>query len=121
MATKPIPVRLDPVTIARLDRVSKRLGTNRAALIRFCAETFVRDYERHGGIASLPPNWEDILRSLDSRRSPVIVIHKNPPKEKAAAYRSSGHRRDHSTRYKAGQDAQKNRTKLETPDDPEKA
>src|SRR6266481_2690083 len=44
MATKPVPVRLDLSTIARLDRAAKRLGTNRSALIKFCAQTFVADF-----------------------------------------------------------------------------
>lgn len=33
--TKPIPIRLDDNTKARLDRAAKRLGSNRSAIIRF--------------------------------------------------------------------------------------
>jgi len=65
MATKPIPVRLDPSTIARLDRAAQKLGTNRSALIKFCAQTFVADFEAGGETAILPPNWRKILRRLD--------------------------------------------------------
>jgi len=72
MATKPIPVRFDPSTIARLDRTAKRLGTNRAALIKFCAQTFVADFEAGGGTAILPPNWREIFRRLNqANREPV--------------------------------------------------
>ena len=77
MATKPIPVRFDPMMIARLDRAAVRLGTNRAALIKMCAQTFVNDFEAHGGIASLPPNWTELLHRLDGRRSQVIRISGN--------------------------------------------
>jgi len=74
VATKPIPVRLDPNVIDRLDRAATRLGTNRSALIKFCAETFVSHFERAGGIASLPPNWKELLRQLDGR-SQLIQFH----------------------------------------------
>jgi hypothetical protein len=74
MATKPIPVRLEPSVIARLDRAAQRLGTNRAALIKFCAQTFLSDFEARRGVASLPPNWQELLRRLDGR-SRAQVIH----------------------------------------------
>jgi len=76
MATKPVPVRLDLSTIVRLDRAAKRLGTNRAALIKFCAQTFVADFEARGGIASLPPDWRRILRGLGGRRSQTPKINR---------------------------------------------
>ena len=38
MGTMPIPVRLDPSVIERLDGAAKRMGTNRSALIKFCAQ-----------------------------------------------------------------------------------
>lgn len=64
--TKPIPIRLSDDLIKRLDDVSAQLGSNRAAVARFCVQTFVEYFERHGS-ACLPPNWKDILASLDNR------------------------------------------------------
>jgi hypothetical protein len=72
VATTPIPVRLDPSVITRLDGAAKRLGTNRSALIKFCAQTFLSHFERHGGVTSLPPNWRELLSRLDGRRNQVI-------------------------------------------------
>lgn len=74
MPTAPIPVRLEPGLIARLDAVAKRIGSNRAALIRFCAQTFVEYFERNGGIASLPPNWRELFRSQDGRASAQKIV-----------------------------------------------
>lgn len=65
--TKPIPVRLESDALDRLDIAAERLGTNRSALIKFCAETFVSYFEAHGGVASLPPNWAELLHQLDGR------------------------------------------------------
>jgi DNA-binding MurR/RpiR family transcriptional regulator len=38
--TKTIPVRLDPVLLARLDRLAKATGLSRSAVIKFCVSTF---------------------------------------------------------------------------------
>ncbi len=65
--TKPIPVRLDTQIIARLDAAAKRLGNNRAGIIKLCVSTFLDHLEAHGGRMALPPDWEDILSRLDGR------------------------------------------------------
>jgi hypothetical protein len=67
--SKPIPVRLNDAIIARLDSTATRLGTNRAALIRFCLTGFLEHFEAEGHIASLPLNWRQILSGLDRRTS----------------------------------------------------
>lgn len=78
--TKPIPVRLDDGIIARLDTAAKRMGTNRAALIRFLVQTFTASFEKRGQLASLPHNWEDIMRSLDGRTTePTLLAAEGPP------------------------------------------
>lgn len=64
--TKPIPVRLSDDDISRLDEAAERMGTNRAALIRFCADTFAR-YVIKVGKAALPLNWQEILNFNDGR------------------------------------------------------
>ena len=64
--TKPIPVRLSANLIERLDRVAERIGSNRAAVIRICTQTFIEHFEERGK-ASLPPEWEHLLRWLDNR------------------------------------------------------
>lgn len=69
MAEKPpLPVRFDQATIDRLDKMSVRLGTNRAALIRFCTQTFLSHLEKRGS-AMLPPDWESIVHAMDGRRA----------------------------------------------------
>ena len=50
-----------------LDSAAKRMGTNRAALIKFLVQTFIDHFEARGGTASLPHNWRDVMRSLDGR------------------------------------------------------
>lgn len=65
--TKPIPVRLDTQIIARLDAAAKRLGNNRAGIIKLCVSTFLDHLEAHGGRMALPPDWEEILSRLDGR------------------------------------------------------
>lgn len=76
MAEKPpLPIRFDQATIDRLDKMSARLGTNRAALIRFCTTTFLSHLEKRGN-AMLPPDWESIVRAMDGRRA---VIAEDPP------------------------------------------
>ncbi len=66
--TKPIPVRLGDDLIARLDAAAKAIGTTKAGVIRFCVETWLRHFEAHGKIASLPVNWEDLIIWHDGRR-----------------------------------------------------
>ena len=66
VATKPIPVRIPEDWLPRIDAAAKRLGTNRARLIAFCAQTFAENFER-SGVSSMPPNWEDILEGMDGR------------------------------------------------------
>jgi hypothetical protein len=65
-ATKPIPIRIAGDVLPRLDEVAKQLGTNRAALIAFCAKTFLEDFERHGK-SMMPMDWKTILERLDGR------------------------------------------------------
>jgi metal-responsive CopG/Arc/MetJ family transcriptional regulator len=65
-ATTPIPVRLSPDLIKRLDDVAERIGSNRAAVIRFCIQTFVEHLEKNGRMA-LPPNWLEIIAAMDNR------------------------------------------------------
>jgi hypothetical protein len=64
---KPIPVKLTEELIARIDRVSEKIGLhNRSAVIKFCVSTFIDHFEQHGE-TSLPLNWREILRELDGR------------------------------------------------------
>jgi hypothetical protein len=70
MATKPIPVRIPEDWLPRIDAVAARLGTNRARLIAFLAQTFAEEFARKG-MAMLPPNWEEVLASLDGRRRKI--------------------------------------------------
>lgn len=65
--TKPIPVRLPPELIDRLDAVAKKLGNTRAGVIRFLIETWVDEFEDRGR-AMLPDTWKDVLVSFDGRR-----------------------------------------------------
>jgi len=71
MATKPIPVRIPAEWLPRIDSVAKRLGTNRARLIAFSGQTFAEFFERKG-VTSMPPDWADILASMDGRRRPRV-------------------------------------------------
>jgi hypothetical protein len=68
MATKPIPVRIPNEWLPRLDVAAKRLGTNRSRLIAFLAQTFAAEFEK-SGMAMMPPDWLEILNSLDGRRN----------------------------------------------------
>lgn len=74
---KPIPVRLGDRLIGRLDSAAKRLGNNRAALIRFCLDSFLDHFEKMGGVASLPPNWRVLLQEQDGRNN-VVSVKKSP-------------------------------------------
>jgi hypothetical protein len=86
---KPIPVRLDGALIARLDAVAKRMGSNKSALIRFLAKSFVDYFESHGWTDSLPGNWREILREQDGRsegqkaRFPHLRAAEDPPRYNA--------------------------------------
>jgi hypothetical protein len=64
--TTPIPVRIPRSLLPRLDKAAARLGTNRARLIAFCATTFLNEFERRG-TAIMPPDWSDLMLSLDNR------------------------------------------------------
>jgi predicted DNA-binding protein len=64
--SKPIPIRLDTDFIDRLDTVSDKIGSNRAAVIRFCVITFVEYLEKHGR-AVLPPDWKELMARSDRR------------------------------------------------------
>lgn len=66
--TRAIPVRLSDDLCARLDASARKLGTDRAKLIRLCVETWVDQFERLG-YAVLPPDWRDIMASFDGRRN----------------------------------------------------
>lgn len=66
--TKPIPVRLPQATIDRLDAAAKKIGTNRAALIRFCSEMWLDYFEAHGK-AAMPSDWQEIIKGFDGRRA----------------------------------------------------
>jgi hypothetical protein len=62
------------------DRAAGRRGQaardeSLGALSKFCAQTFLSHFEKHGGIASLPPNWRELLSRLDGRRNQVIQFN----------------------------------------------
>jgi predicted DNA-binding protein len=71
--TTPIPVRLEKPLIQRLDNAASKIGSNRAAVIRFCVETWLSHFERKG-FAALPVNWEQILAEMDGRTREARVI-----------------------------------------------
>jgi hypothetical protein len=79
MATKPIPVRIPAEWLPRIDSVAKRLGTNRARLIAFSGQTFAEYFEKKG-VTSMPPDWADILASMDGRRRPRVKGEAAPVK-----------------------------------------
>ncbi len=62
-----IPVRLSPEVIERLDRVAKRTGMSRNALMKFCVSTFA--YEMESGELSTRTlqAWQKVLKDLDGR------------------------------------------------------
>lgn len=65
--TAPIPVRLSPDIIARIDDVADQMGNTRAGVIKLCITSFLAHFEESGGLASLPLDWKDVLDSLDGR------------------------------------------------------
>ena len=77
---KPIPVRLSDEIIDRLDRAAKRAHlSSRTEVIKICVASFLDYFEREG-VASLPLNWEEILRSMDGRTKKNITykVNKQP-------------------------------------------
>ncbi len=64
--TKPIPVRLSPEVIARLDATATALGNTRAGIIKLCLTAFLEAFESKGKLA-LPLDWESILDVMDGR------------------------------------------------------
>lgn len=73
---KPIPVKLAPEMIARLDAASQKMGlNNRSAVIKFCLQTFLTHFEKTGE-SKLPPDWREILHETDGR------AHRYSKKEK---------------------------------------
>lgn len=77
-AQKPIPVRLSTDVIARLDAVSSRMGTNRAALIRFLTDQFLKEFEKAGAHFS-PVDFHASVARMDGRHA-SYKIGSNPAK-----------------------------------------
>lgn len=65
---KPIPVRLSDDLISRLDKAAGKIGSNRAALIRLCTQTFL-DHLDDNGFGALPIDWQTIIAETDGRRN----------------------------------------------------
>jgi hypothetical protein len=55
-----IPLRFDPAFIARLEAVSSKVGSNRAAVVRICVTSFVGYLERK----QRDLKWADALSLL---------------------------------------------------------
>lgn len=64
--TKPIPVRLPEWIIAKLDSAASKLGYTRAGIIRYCVETWLGHYDKHG-TGALPADWDRVIREFDGR------------------------------------------------------
>jgi len=77
-ATKPIPIRLSEDITKRLDECARRIGNNRASLIRLLLDTWLSSFEKHGE-AVLPPDWQEIMASYDHR-----IKYRRSPSKKAA-------------------------------------
>lgn len=93
--TKPIPVRLSGDIIGRLDAAAKRIGNNRAGVIRFLVDSWLLDFEKKG-VASLPPNWEKIIASTDNRtRESRIESNSNVDKNSAVSDQAADTLRKH--------------------------
>lgn len=60
-------MRLSPEVIGRLDTASKNLHINRAGVIKLCLLSFLEHLDERGS-ASLPLDWEEMLRQADGRR-----------------------------------------------------
>ena len=65
-----LPVRLEPEVEAKLERVARRIGTSKSALIRLLARTFVEQMVKPDGAVELPPQWSSVLPPAD-KRSPA--------------------------------------------------
>ena len=72
---KPIPVRLSEDIISRLDEAAGKIGSNRAALIRLCTQTFL-DHLDQAGFGAMPMDWQNIIEESDGRR----IAHLNETK-----------------------------------------
>lgn len=88
--TKPIPVRLPEWIITKLDSAASKLGYTRAGLMRYCIETWVGHYDKHG-TAALPVEWDKVIREFDGRTiesrkysEEIAERHAKPKKAKAA-------------------------------------
>lgn len=64
---KQLPIRLDPEIEERLEKVAKRTGTTKSAIIRLLADSFVKQAVAADGSVTLPPNWADLLPPRDTR------------------------------------------------------
>ena len=69
--SKPIPIRFDADVIRSLDAAALEFGTNRAALVRFLVETFLR--QRDAGSIAYPPNWSALLAQHEREPGPREV------------------------------------------------
>lgn len=75
---KPIPVRLSEDIISRLDEAAGKIGSNRAALIRLCTQTFL-DHLDKAGFGAMPMDWQNIIEESDGRR--VAYLNENKSSE----------------------------------------
>ena len=64
--TKPIPVRLEPQLIRRLDVTAHKLGSTRATLIKYCACSFLEEFTKRG-MSMIPSDFDVIIAGLDNR------------------------------------------------------
>ena len=86
--TKPIPVRLSPELILRLDKAAQAMGTTRAGVIKLCLNSFLDAYERDGKIA-LPLDWRLVLERSDGRTVHARAGHGDSPGSPAGAPKDS--------------------------------
>jgi len=84
--TQPIPVRLSSDLVRRLDEAAAKIGTNRAGIVRFCVETWLRHFEINGK-ASLPINWDELMAAQDHRTTqshkPIFISSRSAEREAA--------------------------------------
>ena len=59
-----LPIRLDLEVQERLEAVAQQVGTNKSALLRLLAKTFVEQAVDADGEVHLPPNWKVLLGRL---------------------------------------------------------
>ena len=74
---KQLPIRLDAVTEARLQKASELIGTTKSGLLRFLADTFTAQLVTSDGAVSMPPNWRELLPERDGR---IKIDMLNEPK-----------------------------------------